>query len=134
MAIVGRCRTCYLGNVVTDFVATVCKLVCRVLLVLACGTAACVLLVGVGCFHQCLKVLLGELEVGLGGGGLSLPIKHFVLVKMVAVVRFLQVKLEFVFIRNCYIGADKRALLVVEALPEGSEMFVTIPLGGVHVL
>ncbi len=55
----------------------------------------------------------------------------FVLVKMVAVVRFLQVKLEFVFFRNCYIEADKCMLVVVEALP--NEIFVTIPLGVVHV-
>ncbi len=73
--------------------------------------------------------MLGKLVVGLGGGGLLLPIKHFVLVKKVAVVHFLQVKLEFVFVRNYYVGADKLALVIVEVLPKGSEMFVTIPTG-----
>jgi hypothetical protein len=86
------------------------------------------LLICVGRFHQRLEVLLGELVVGLGGGGLLLPIKHFVLVKMVAVVYFLQVKLEFVFVCDCYVGADKRTLVVIKALPGGGEMFVTIPL------
>jgi hypothetical protein len=40
MVIVDRRCTCYLGNVVTDFVATVHKLVCRLVLILACSTAA----------------------------------------------------------------------------------------------
>jgi hypothetical protein len=133
MVINGRHCTHYLGNVVTNFIATVRKLVCRLVLVLACSTAACVLLVCVGCFHKHLKVLLGKLVVGLGDGGLSLPIKHFVLVEMVAVVHFLQIKLEFVFVFDCYVGADKRALIVIEALPEGGEMFITIPLGVVRV-
>jgi hypothetical protein len=101
MVIVGHRCTHYLGDEVMDFVATVRKLVCRLILVLACGTAACVLLLCVGCFHQRLEVLLGKLVVSLGGGGLSCPIKHFVLVEMVAAVHFLQVKLEFVFVCNC---------------------------------
>jgi hypothetical protein len=129
MVIVGRRCTCYLGNVVTDFIAPVCKLVHRLVLVSACGTAACILLVCVGCFHQ----LLGKLEVSLGGGCLSLSIEHFVVVKMIAVVHFHQVKLDFGFVHNRYIEADKRVLVVVEALPKGGEMFVTIPLGVVHV-
>ncbi len=77
--------------------------------------------------------MLGKLVVGLDGSGLSLPIKHFVLVEMVAVVHLLQVKLKFVFISDCYVGADKCALVVVEALPEGGEMFVAIPLGVVRI-
>ncbi len=128
MVIVGRCCTPYLGDVVTDFIATVHELVCRLVLALACGTATCVLLVCVSRFHQRLEVLLGKLVVSLGGGGLSLSIEHFVLVTMVAVAQFLLVKLEFVFVRNCYVGAVKRTLVVVEAHPKGGEMFVTIPL------
>jgi hypothetical protein len=133
MVIVGLRCTCYLGNVVTDFVAIVRKLVCRLVLVLACGTPTCVSLLCVGRFYQHLEALLGKLVVSLGGGGLSLLIKHFVLVKMIAVVHFLQVKLEFVFVHDCYVGADKCTLVIIEALPEGGEMFVTIPLGVVRV-
>jgi hypothetical protein len=62
-----------------------------------------------------------------------LPIKHFVLVKVVAVVHLLQVELEFDIIHYCYVGADERTLVVVEALPEGGEMFVAIPLGVVRI-
>jgi hypothetical protein len=108
------------------FVATVHELVCRLVLVLTYGTAACVLLVCVGRFHQRLEVLFGKLVVGLGGSGLLLPIEHFVFVKMVAVIHFLQVKLEFVFVRDCYDGADKCTLVVVKALSKGGEMFVKI--------
>jgi hypothetical protein len=52
---------------------------------------------------------------------------------MIAVLHFIQVKLEFIVIRDCYIGADKHALVVGKALPKGGEMFVTIPLGVVRV-
>jgi hypothetical protein len=128
MVIVGRCHTHYLGNVVTDFSTTVRKLMRRLVLVLSRSTAPCVLLVCVGRFHQRLKVLLGEHVVGLDSSGLLLPIKHFVLVKMIAVVHLLQVKLEFVFTHNCYVRADKRMLVIVEVLPKGGEMFVAIPL------
>ncbi len=77
--------------------------------------------------------MLGEHLGGLEGSGLLLPVKHFVLVKMVAAVHLLQVKLKFVFVHNCYVGADKHALVVIELLPEGGEMFVTIQLGVVRV-
>jgi hypothetical protein len=77
--------------------------------------------------------LLGEHVVSLDGGGLSLPIKHFVLVEMVAVIHLLQIKLDFVCICDRYVGADERALVVVEVLPEGGDMFVTIPLGVVRI-
>jgi hypothetical protein len=133
MVVVGRCRTRYLGNVVTNFVAIVGMLVCT-LLVLASGTAMCILPVCIGCFHQCLEILFGKHVVGLDGGGLLLPIKHFVLVEVVAAVRLLQVKLEFVFVCNCYIGADERTLVVVEVLPEGSEMLSPIQLGVVRAI
>jgi hypothetical protein len=133
MVVVGCRHTRCLGNVVMDFVATVRKLVRRLIRVLASGTATCVLRVCVDCFHQRLEVLFGEYIVGLDGGGLLLPIKHYVLVEVVAVVHLLQVKLEFVFVRDCYAGADKRALVVVEAIPKGGEMFITIPLGVVCV-
>ncbi len=101
MVIVGHRCTRYLGDAVTDFVATVCELVHRLVLVFTCGSATYVLLVFVGRFHQRLEVLLGKLVVGLGGSGLLLPTENFVLVKMVAVVHFLQVKLEFVFVHDC---------------------------------
>ncbi len=91
------------------------------------------MLVCVSCFHQHLEVLLGKLVVGLGGSGLLLSIKHFILVKMVAVIPFLQIKLKFVVFRDFYIGADKHTLVVVKTLPEGGELFVTISLGVVHV-
>jgi hypothetical protein len=52
---------------------------------------------------------------------------------MVAIVHLLQVKLEFVFICDSYVGANKRALIVIKALLKGGEMFVTIPLGIVCV-
>jgi hypothetical protein len=68
MVVVGYPHTHYLGNVVTDFVATVRELVCRLLLVLASGTAPHILLVCIGHFHQHLEVLLGKHVVGLDGG------------------------------------------------------------------
>jgi hypothetical protein len=132
MVIVGRCCTRYLGNVY-GFCCHSLQIGLQTCTFLTFNTAACVLLVCVGCFHQHLKVLLGKLAVGLGGGGLSLPIEHFILVKMVAVIHFLQVKLEFVFVCDCYIGADKHALGIVEVLPNDSEMFFTIPLGVVCI-
>jgi hypothetical protein len=52
---------------------------------------------------------------------------------MVAVVHLLQVELEFVVVHNCYVRADKHALVVVEALPKGGEMFVAIPLGVIPI-
>ncbi len=100
---------------------------------MASSTAPHILLICVSRFQQRLEVLLDEHVLGLDGGGLSLPIKHFVLVKMVAVVHLLQIKLEFVFVHNHYVGADKRTLVIIEALPEGGEMFVAIPLGVVCV-
>ncbi len=133
IVVAGCHHTCYLGNVVMDFVATVSNLVCRRILVLASATATCVLLVCVGHFHQRLKVSFGKYVVGLDGGGLLLPIEHFVLVKVVAIVHLLQVELKFIFVRDCYVGANKRTLVVVEALPKDGEMFVAIPLGVVRV-
>ncbi len=128
MVVVGRCRSCYLGKVVTDFVT-----IGRLVLVLASGTTTCVLLVCVGPFHQRLKVLFGEYIAGFDGGGLSLTIKHSVHAKVVAVVHLLQVKLEFVLFQDCYVGLDEHSLVVVEALPKGGEMFVTIPLDVVPI-
>jgi hypothetical protein len=48
---------------------------------------------------------------------------------MVAAVHLLQVKLKFVFVCDCYVRADECMLVVIEVHPEGSEMFVPIPLG-----
>jgi hypothetical protein len=81
MVVISHCFTCYLGNLVTDFITTVHKLVCRLVLVLASGTLTCILLVCVGHFHQRLEVvLLGKHVVGLVCVGLLLSIKHFILV------------------------------------------------------
>jgi hypothetical protein len=50
-----------------NLVAIVCHLIGRVVLVVSCCSAACVLLVGVGGFDDCLKMRLGEGEVRFGG-------------------------------------------------------------------
>jgi hypothetical protein len=133
MVVVGRHCARNLGNAVADCVATVRELVCRLVLVLARGAAPRVLLKCVGCFHQRFKVLLGERVVGLDGGGMPLSIEHFVLVKIVAVIHLLQIKVEFVVIRDRDVGADEHALVIVEALPKGGRMFVTVTPGVVCV-
>ncbi len=59
--------------------------------------------------------------------------EHFILVKMVAVVHLLQKKLEIVFVRDSNVRTEEHALVIVDALPEGSEMFIAIPLGVVSI-
>ncbi len=54
------CRCAHnLGNVVTDFIATVCELICRLVLVVAGCAATRVLFVGVGGLDKIFKICLG---------------------------------------------------------------------------
>ena len=61
------------------------------------------------------------------------PIKHF-FVEIVDIVHLLQIKLKLVFVHDCDIGADEGLLFIVEMLPEGGEVLVTIPICVVCVL
>ena len=72
------------------------------------------------------KCGFGKVEVRFGCCWFPLPCQHFLLVEAVAVVDFLQVELEFVIICDGDVRLYKRALVVVEALPECHQV-----LGGV---
>ena len=60
----------------------------------------------------------GEVEVCFGCCWLPLPCQHFLFVKAVAVIEFLQVELAFVVIHDGNIRSHKRALVIVNALPK----------------
>ncbi len=71
---VGCCVGCFgcactgeLLDVLADLIAIVCHLIGGVVPVASCCSAACVLLVGVGGFDDCLKMRLGKGEVHFGG-------------------------------------------------------------------
>jgi hypothetical protein len=108
-------------------VALVHQLVSQLVLVASGGSSSGILLVVVGCFDHRLKVILGAIVVGFGGIGSLLPLQHVVLVKVVAVVHLLEIKLELVLIRNCDVGADEGSLVVIEALAKSGKMFVAVP-------
>ena len=89
------------------------------------GAATFVLFVGVGGFDNALEVCLCLVVVGFDVGQMLLPRQHFLLVKAIAVVDLLQVKLEFVVIGNGDVRSHKGALVVVKVLPEHGEVFVS---------
>ncbi len=56
-----------------------------------------------------------------------LPRQHFLLVEAVAVVDFLQIKLEFAIVGDGDVQSHEGTLVVVEALSERGEVFVGVP-------
>jgi hypothetical protein len=93
MVIVGRRFAQNLGNIITDFVASVRKLIRRLVLVAAGGAATRVLFLGVGGLDKIFKIPLGVCVIQFDGHQLLFPIKHFVFVEVVAIVHLLQIKL-----------------------------------------
>ena len=90
--------------------------------------------VGVGGFDDALEVYLCLVVVGFDGRWLLLPRQHFLLVEAVAVVDFLQIKLEFVVVGDGDVRSNEGALVLVEALSERGEVFVGVPFGVVIFL
>ncbi len=90
--------------------------------------------VGVGGFDDALEVSLRLVVVGFDVGWLLLPRQHFLLVEAVAVVNFLQIKLEFVIVGDGDVRSNEGALVVVEVLSERGEVFVGVPFGVVIFL
>jgi hypothetical protein len=70
---------------------------------------------------------LCQVIVGLRGCWLLFPRQHLLLVEAVAIVDFLEIKLELVAISNGDVQSDKGALIIIEALPKCREVFVSIP-------
>ncbi len=114
------------GGVLTDFVAVVRPLVSRLVQFASGGSSSGVLLVGVGCFDQRLKVILGAVIVSFGGIGLLLPLQHVILVEVVAVVHLFEIKLELVLIRDRDVRADEGSLVVIKELAKSGKVLVAI--------
>ncbi len=86
-----------------------------------------ILFVGVGGFDNALEVGLRQVVVGLCGCWLLFSHQHLLLVEAVAIVDFLQIKLELVVVGNGDVRSDKGTLIIIKALPECREVFVSIP-------
>jgi len=92
------------------------------------------LFVGVGGFDDALEVILRLDVVGFDDGWLLLPRQQFLLVEAVAVLDFLQIKLEFVVVGDGDVRSDEGALVVIKALSKCGEVFVGVPFGVVIFL
>ncbi len=86
-----------------------------------------VLFVGVSGFDDALKVGLHQVVVGLRGCWLLFPRQHLLLVKAVAIIDFLQIKLELVVLGDGDVRSDEGTSIIIKALPECREVFVSVP-------
>jgi hypothetical protein len=86
-----------------------------------------ILFVGVGGFDDALEVGSRQVVVGRRGCWLLFPCQHLLLVEEVAIVDFLQIKLELVIVGDGDVRSDKGALIIIEALPECRKVFVSVP-------
>ncbi len=86
-----------------------------------------VLFVGVGGFEDALGVGSRQVIVSLRGCWLLFPCQHLMLVEAVAIIDFLQIKLELVVVSNGDVQSDEGALIIIKVLPECRELFVSVP-------
>ncbi len=125
----GRACTGKLFDVLADLIAIVCHLIGKVVPVVSCCSAACVLLVGVSGFDNRLKMRLGKGEVCFWRLMATAPTLTFPVCQNVAVIDFFKVKLEFVVISDGAVRSNESTLVVVKALSKDREVFVgMVPL------
>ncbi len=86
-----------------------------------------ILFVGVSGFDNAIKIGSHQVVVDLCGYWLLFPHQHLLLVEAVAIVDFLQIKLELVLVGNGDVRSDKGTLIIIEVLSKCCEVFVSIP-------
>jgi hypothetical protein len=117
------------GNVLPQFAVTInlCCLICTFKVVLA-GRAATVLLLDFVVPDKPFKVGHYFVEIVLDGFGLVFPLCHLFLVKVVQGIHLLEIKLEFVLVRDCDAVPFDAHLFVIGALAKGCEMLFSVPI------
>jgi hypothetical protein len=121
---VGCTRACL---VFAYFISNVGHLVGRFIAIASGPPSPSILFVGVGGFDNVLKVGSRQVVVGLCGCWLLFPRQHLLLVKAVAIIDFLQIKLELVVVSDGDVRLDEGTLIIIKALPECREVFVSVP-------
>jgi hypothetical protein len=78
--------------------------------------------------NEPFEVQFGLIEIVLGGNRLVFPLRHLLFVEVIGCVHLLEVNLELVFVKDGDAKMLDAYLVAGEALAEGREVHVTVPL------